>query len=80
MAFDSRDERASAQGFFLWPLHPEPDGIDLSKSDRRMMIGVYSGLILDDPIGGVPGAGATRFSRRIWRYRERYNYEEPYPY
>lgn len=83
MAFDARDDRASAQGFFLWPLHPTPDGLALSAADRRMVLGIYAGLIEDDPIN--PDSPVDkRFERRILfesaGYRIRYNFVEPFPY
>ena len=67
--FDTRDLRASAMGTILFPLMPDPDGLEFSQADRQMVVGVYSGILVGPPaapssralvIGRPPGVFATR--------------------
>ena len=51
--FDYQDDRASAQGTFILPMMPEPDGLSLSSSDMQQVQGVYSGI----DIGPVTDGG-----------------------
>ena len=53
--FDTRDLRASAMGTILFPIMPDPDGLEFSQADRQMIAGVYAGILV-----GPPAAPSSR--------------------
>jgi len=73
--FDTRDLRASAMGTILFPMMPDPDGLEFSQADRQMVVGVYSGVLVGPPAapssralltGLPPGTYATRQCLTKW--------------
>lgn len=70
MAFDTRETRASAQGTFILPMLPDPDGASFSQADRQQVQGVYSGVLAGAPTGWEVGSRG----RLTLRGRERYDY------
>ncbi|MBA7518570.1 hypothetical protein ES705_10641 [subsurface metagenome] len=68
--FDTRDERASAMSTPIFPLMPDPDGLEFSQADRQMILGVYCGILVGPPapppssrallIGRPPGLYVTK--------------------
>lgn len=69
MAFDSRDNRASAMSNPIFALMPDPDGLEFSQADRQMVLGVYAGILVGPPpgptarallIGQPPGSYVTK--------------------
>jgi len=48
--FDTRDDRAGAQGTQLYPMHPEPDGLAFSQEDRQLAVGVYPNILGSAPV------------------------------
>ena len=67
MAFDTRDDRAGAQGAFLLPLHPDPDGAAFSQEDRQMVLGVYPNILASLP--PVVDESDTAGYRTVYRPR-----------
>ena len=69
--FDTREKRAAAQGTFILPMLPDPDGAAFSQADRQQVIGVYSGVLAGEAESEWEVGSRGRLTLRG---RERYDY------